>query len=69
MNQDDAKRFREQAGECRREAEKANSQDAAEAWLRLGALEPPLAPALIIGIEHLEHHNEHAGAAGARSLR
>jgi hypothetical protein len=35
MSQDDAKRFREQADECRKEAERSISQDAAEAWLRL----------------------------------
>ncbi|MET4187632.1 hypothetical protein ABIB86_000419 [Bradyrhizobium sp. JR1.7] len=35
MSQEDAKRFRAQAEECRHEAEKAISQDAAEAWLRL----------------------------------
>ncbi|UFW75201.1 hypothetical protein [Bradyrhizobium sp. WU425] len=35
MSQEDARRFREQANECRQLAEKAISQDAAEAWLRL----------------------------------
>ncbi|MHC2708612.1 hypothetical protein ACVIWV_007907 [Bradyrhizobium diazoefficiens] len=34
MSQEEAKRF-QQANECRQQAEKAISQDAAEAWLRL----------------------------------
>ncbi|MCK1503119.1 MULTISPECIES: hypothetical protein [unclassified Bradyrhizobium] len=35
MSQEDAKRFRTQADECRQEAAKALTQEAAEAWLRL----------------------------------
>ena len=35
MSQEDAKRFRAEAQECREQAERAVSLDAKEAWLRL----------------------------------
>ena len=37
MSQPDADRFKSNAGECRRLAQDAETEDAREAWLRLAA--------------------------------